>query len=206
MNPASRQSRGRGYTILEVMIALTLITVGVSGVVAMQKVTAVANRDARNLAIANELARTWLDRLRTDAIAWNQPGPSAPGSSDLVSDTVWLGLTGDVVGWFQPDAHPTRGGAAFDVQGMDISNTPDRDASFCTHLRLEWIYGPYPTQPAPYLIRADVRVFWLRDGGGGLLSDMTSLCDPNADAETIGRATDNFRFVYATSAIKQNPL
>lgn len=190
----------RGYTILEVMIALTLITVGVSGVVAMQKVTTVANRNARNLAVANQIARTWLDRLRTEAVAWNLPSPSVPGGDDLATDTVWLQRVND--GWFQPAIVPNVGGPAFDMHGTDISEGAEEPA-YCTNIRLQWLYGP-PTPP--YLIRAEVRVFWLREGGGGLLNGMTSLCDPATDPNAIGAATQNFHFVYATSAIKQNPL
>lgn len=198
-----RSKAARGYTILEVMIALTLITVGVSGVVAMQKVTAVANRDARNLAVANQIARTWIDRLRTDAVAWNLPSPTTPGGDDLGSDTLWLRQVGS--GWIQPATDPIRGGPAFDLHGNDVSSLGDNEpVVFCTNIRLQWLYGPLP-QPPPYLIRAEVRVFWLRDGGGGLLPGMASLCD-TVDPLVLGTATNNFHFVYATSAIKQNPL
>lgn len=201
--------RARGYTMLEVMIALTLVTVGVSGVVAMQKVTTVANRDARSLAIANQIARTWLDRLRTDSVSWNFPSPSMPGGDDLATDTIWLRNVG-TAGWFQPETHSpvdgiSRGGALFDMHGTDISDLEEPEPFFCTHLRLEWLYGP-PPAPPPYLIRAEVRVFWLRDGGSGLPEGMTSVCDPTNDPLAVGAATDSFHFVYATSAIKQNPL
>lgn len=200
----SRPSR-RAYTILEVMIALTLITVGVSGVVAMQKVTTVANRDARNLATANQIARTWLDRLRTEAVAWNIPGPSMPNGSDLALDTTWLQQVDNAAGWFQPEIVANVGGPAFDMHGTDISEEGD-EPTYCTNIRLQWLYGPPGIAPPPYLIRAEVRVFWLREGGGGLLGGMDSLCDPAADTNAIGAATENFHFVYATSAIKQNPL
>lgn len=200
-----RGKRVRGYTVLEVMIALTLITVGVSGVVAMQKVTTVANRDARNLAIANQIARTWIDRLRTDAVAWNYPSPSMPGGSDLATDTLWLRQVESTQDWFQPATDTNRGGPAFDLHGSDVSNVDSTEpAFFCTNLRLRWLYGP---AAPPLLIRAEVRVFWLREGGGGLPAGMNSICGATAagDMATIGAATQNFHFVYATSAIKQHP-
>lgn len=200
-----RSRARRGYTVLEVMIALTLLTVGVSGVVAMQKVTSVSNRDARDLAIANQIARTWVDRLRTDAIGWNLPSPSAPSGSDIETDTVWLKNTGSVEGWFHPETDATRhASAAFDRHGTDLATLPTGEApAFCSHLRLSWLYGP---GTPPLLIRAEVRVFWLREGGGGLPSGMDSFCDPDATITNLGSATQNFRFVYAATAIKQNPL
>lgn len=194
----------RGYTILEVMIALTLITLGVSGVVAMQKVTTVANRDARNLAVANQIARTWLDRLRTDAVAWNLPSPTVPGGNDLTTDTLWLKQIDGAMTWFQPETVTDWGGAAFDMNGTDVSEIEDAVPMYCTNVRLQWIYGPPTSEPPPYLIRAEVRVFWLREGAG-LPDGVSSICDSAADPNVIGAATENFHFVYATSAIKQNP-
>ena len=198
----------RGYTIVEVMIALTLITLGVSGVVAMQKVTTVANRDARNLAVANQIARTWLDRLRTDAVAWNLPSPTSPTGNDIASDTRWLKQIEDSpMAWFQPETIPDWGGPAFDMNGTDVSESDDAAPMYCTNVRLQWIYGPPAVAPPPYLIRAEVRVFWLREGAG-LPDGMDSFCDPSSNEnedDVIGTATDRFHFVYATSAIKQNP-
>lgn len=197
----------RGYTILEVMIALTLLAIGMSGVIAMQKFAAVANRDAKNLAIADQIARTWIERLRTDAVGWNDPSPSNPSGNDLTTDTIWLGNVATSPGqWFQPAWNAVRqAGPAFDAQGNDVDQTDDAapPAVFCTNVRLQWLYGTPPTDPPPYLIRAEVRVYWLREGplaaqaicpqGGGNMTD-------------IGQATSSLHFVYAASAIAQNPL
>lgn len=192
----------RGYTVVEVMIALTLITLGVSGVVALQKVTTVANRDAHSLAVANQIARTWLDRLRTDAVSWNLPSPSNPTGQDINTDTQWLKFIDSGAIWFQPAFVDNWGGPAFDQYGTDVSNT-EEPAKYCTHVRLQWIYGPPSVHPPPNLIRAEVRVFWLRDGAA-LPEGMSGICDPAADPDDIGTATETFHFVYATSAIKQN--
>lgn len=194
--------RARGYTVIEVMIAVTLITLGVSGVVALQKVTTVANRDAQSLAIANQIARTWLDRLRTDAVAWNLPSPSNPTGKDIDSDTQWLKMVDGAAGWFQPAYVEGWGGPAFDQFGTDVSNTED-PPKYCTHIRLQWLYGPPDIHPPPNLLRAEIRVFWLRDGVA-LPEGMSGICDPSADPDQLGALTDTFHFVYATSAIKQN--
>src|SRR6185369_16025167 len=95
---ARAMRRSRGYTVIEVMIALTLLAIGTMGVIAMQKVTAIANRDAKNLVVANQVARTWLERLRTDAVQWNHP--SAVNVASDLGDTRWLN---NVDGkWFRP--------------------------------------------------------------------------------------------------------
>lgn len=196
----ARGARGtaRGYTVIEVMIALTLLAIGTTGIIAMQKVTAIANRDAKNLVIANQISRTWLERLRADAVQWNHP--SAVNSNSDLSDTKWLkNVDGK---WFRP-TDDALGSAAADALGNDVRDANLEPASFCTNIRLNWLYGPAPATPPPYLIRAEVRVFWLRDGGGGTV-DAKGICDPSTDLTQVSPAVERYHFVYVASAIAQN--
>jgi len=75
---------------------------------------------------------------------------------------------------------------------------------FCTNVRLSWLYGPPPGTPPPYLIRAEVRVYWLRDGGGGVLEAGKSICDASNNLDLVSPAIDRFHFVYVASAIAEN--
>ena len=61
----------RGYTIVELMMAITVLAIGVSGIIAMQKITVASNLHAKKLAIATQIARAWQDRLAVDASLWN---------------------------------------------------------------------------------------------------------------------------------------
>jgi prepilin-type N-terminal cleavage/methylation domain-containing protein len=194
-------ARTAGYTIIEVMIALTLLAIGTTGIIAMQKVAAVANRDAKNLIIANQVARGWIERLRADAVQWNHPSPLSP-NSDL-GDTRWLNnVTGN---WFRP-ADDALGSPTADALGNDVRDTDISPGIFCTNVRLTWLYGPPPAVAAPYLIRAEVRVYWLRDGGGGVIEAGKLICDPTIDLTAIGTATalERYHFVYLATAIAQN--
>jgi prepilin-type N-terminal cleavage/methylation domain-containing protein len=197
--------RLRGYTVIEVMISLTILAIGATGVIAMQKVTTVANRDAKNLVVANQIARTWMERLRTDSVQWNHPSPEDTTSD--IGTTLWLSQIGAKEGqWFRPVDSAVFGSPTFDALGNDVPDSQAADNGvFCTHVRLAWLYGPLPAQP-PYLIRAEVRVFWLRDGGGGPVGGQgQSVCDQNQNPNTIDSATTTYHFVYAASAIRQNP-
>jgi prepilin-type N-terminal cleavage/methylation domain-containing protein len=191
--------RARGYTVVEVMIALTLLAVGTSGIIAMQKVTSVTNRDSKNLLIANQIARTWMERLRVDAVKWNHPS-NVNSSSDL-DDTLWLKqiVTGN---WVRP-TDDVRGSAAADAFGNDVRDADADTGSFCTHIRLSWLYGP-PAGGAlpPFLIRAEVRVFWLRDGGPGGIDG--PVCRTSTDPGLVSPAVNRYHFVYVASAIAQN--
>ncbi len=190
-----------GYTVVEVMIALTMLAIGTSGIIAMQKVTAVANRDARNLVVANQIARAWIERLRADAVQWNHPSPTNP-VSDL-GDTTWLKDTNVNGTWFRP-ADDAKGSPTADVFGNDLRDADGEKGIYCTNVRLNWLYGPPPNAAPPYLIRAEVRVYWLRDGGGGAVQPGKPICDPSIDLADISPAVDRYHFVYVTSAIAQN--
>jgi type IV pilus assembly protein PilV len=196
------RGRGRrGYTVIEVMIALTLLAVGTSGVIAMQKVTAIANRDARCLVVATQIARSWIERLRADATQWNHP--SAIDQNSDLDDTRWLKSVSGV--WFRP-ADDLAGSPAADALGNDVRDTDLANAAFCTNIRLAWLYGPPPasTSPPPYLIRAEVRVYWLRDGGGGSVEAGKTICDPGIDLGKVAPSVERYHFVYLTSALQQN--
>jgi prepilin-type N-terminal cleavage/methylation domain-containing protein len=196
----------RGYTVVEIMIALAILTIGTSGVVAMQKVTAVANRDARNLVIADQIARTWVERLRADAVAWNHPSPLI-SVSDL-TETQWLRYTPSSVSkiWIRPPDSPVLGQYfSADSFGNDVPADSPR-AIYCTSLRLTWLYGPPETVLPPYLIRAEVRVFWLRDGGQGSVDGAgVAICPDGANPNpAIDSALDRYHFVYVVTAVTQN--
>jgi hypothetical protein len=77
-------------------------------------------------------------------------------------------------------------------------------AVYCTNLRLTWLYGPPSAVPGPYLLRAEVRVFWLRDGGGGVIDTGVALCAPTITVANIGGAVANYHFVYVATAITEN--
>jgi prepilin-type N-terminal cleavage/methylation domain-containing protein len=195
----ARQGR-RGYTVVEVMIAMAILMIGTSGIVAMQKVTVVANRDSKNLVVANQIARRWLERLRADAAKWNHP--SAILQTSDMDETQWL-KSANVTGlWIRP-ADSALGSFTADSFGNDVA-FDSQAAAFCTNLRLTWLYGPPETVQPPYLVRAEARVFWLRDGGGGMAQTGKALCDPTLNLTTIGAAVTNYHFIYVATAITQN--
>lgn len=194
-------TRSRGYTAVELLMAISIFAIGVSGIIAMQKVTVNANKHAKNLSIATHIAQAWLDQLATDAASWNHPS-AAVSSSDLTNDTTWLQLAntqGDQ--WVRPDFSVTRNfGAGFDALGNPVDDTNAADAIFCAHIRLSWLY---PDTAGNGLIRAEVRVFWLRDGQGGTVNNQPT-CDPNTGPSLVENAGLKYHFVHQVSAVKQN--
>jgi type IV pilus assembly protein PilV len=162
--------RVRGYTVIEVMMALAVLTLGASGVIAMEKATLLANTNARNMAVATMIAQSWIERVRADAQAWNDQG----GTSDFLNDTIWLKSAGTVppmggAGWFTPVGVATlsnfpAGQPAADVMGADPALLDPYPPAFCTQLRLTR-FATSPTDPLASVyrvVRVEVRVFWDR--------------------------------------------
>jgi len=187
MSPRTR----RGFTVVELLISLTVFAIGVSGVIAAQHVTVAANQHAKNLAIATSVAQAWQDQLAADATLWT-------GQTGL-ANTTWLQAADNNLDWFRPAFDATRNfGAAFDALGNVVTDANVAQAHFCTHVRLTMLY---PQAGANGLMRAEIRVFWLRDGGTGT----SPVCSPAARVADIGAQPENYHFVYQTSALKQMP-
>jgi type IV pilus assembly protein PilV len=198
----------RGYTIVEVMMALAVMAVGATGVIAMQKATLVGNTRARNLSTASTIASAWLDRVKLDALSWRK----LDTGGTTISKTKWLTKvgedfpqqSGDEGKWFRPDIDSVAGYSPMaDVRGFDITDTnKTSEAAYCTHLRL--------TQLLPNMIRAEVRVFWLRNHGTSVSNKYAGtlngkqLCDGDQGYVTdVGTATSRYHFVYLSSAVMQ---
>lgn len=185
----------RGYTVMEVMMSLAILGVGASGVMAVQKATLLANTSAKNLATASFIAEGWMERLRVDALQWNDPA----GVPDLATDTAWLKSATTNPLWIIPGTitAPMTGGSDADVTGADTFLTdpsPIAASAFCTQLRLT-SYNPATLSTFRKLIRAEVRVIWARSG---YPLDCTTL-NP---ADTALR--NDYGAVYLTSAVQQN--
>ena len=193
-------SRRRGYTIVELMIAISVMAIGVSGIIAMQKVTVTANQHAKHLAVATQIASAWLDMLAADALQWNLPN-SAGGASDR-NETHWLDEVNNV--WFRPAYEGTqmKFGPGFDGLGNPLDTSAMENAVYCTHVRLSWLFPEVTNVTGNGLIRAEVRVFWLREGGPG----GSDVCSESGVPGTIGADTERYHFVYQTGAIRQNTL
>jgi prepilin-type N-terminal cleavage/methylation domain-containing protein len=202
----------RGYTAVELLMAISVFGIGVAGIISMEKVTSASNQHAKNLAIATHIAESWLDMLEADATAWNHPSPGFP--ADDLNDTVWLqnvklnagGGTGN--DWFLPSYNPTLGfGPGFDALGNPVNTTTNLAAAqFCVHLRLSWLYKPPANLDAGNgLIRAEVRVFWLRNGQYAPVAGVNP-CDPATPITSVSAATatSRFHFVQKITAIREN--
>lgn len=193
-----------GYTLVELLMSITVLAFGVSGVIAMQRVTLASNRQSKDLAVATRIAQAWADQLAADAMLWSvdTSGASTRGR------TTWLQLANPstIVDWFVPPYSAARGfGPAFGPLGAprNPSVNPEQ-AHFCVHLRLAFLKSETQPNPGNGLIRTQVRVFWKREDPGLAAAPSANIC---AIDDTAFRTNlSAFHVVYLSSAVRQQTI
>lgn len=195
----------RGYTAVEVLMAMTLFAIGAAGVIGMQRVTMQGGEDARRVDMATNIANEWLGRLQRDASFWTTPSSDSPNTINLAANTKWLGNVGGVCNQFCNIPMPAAGAQegmspAFDMFGRDLPSGT-QDAWYCAQYRLTWLQDPgvAPSLKLTGLMRAEVRVYWNR-----LEAAPIGDCS-NAPPEVIPATTASpWHMVYAATAIRSN--
>lgn len=195
-----RGRRERGFTLIEVMIAVGIITVGSLGILAMQTATIRGNSEARMMSIATQRNRTWFDRLERDALLWNRAGQEdAPRAFTRFLRDVTPGWRPPLV---TPIDEPVAGAsrwvsATADFAGRDLPS--DAGAVFCTHIELEWaVVGD--------VLRARARTVYHRHNGSQFA--LSQQCSSSGAAITadLASATPSFRAVTSSALIRWRPL
>jgi prepilin-type N-terminal cleavage/methylation domain-containing protein len=202
----SRLGATRGYTAVEVLMAMTVMAIGASGVISMQKASIQGNLDARKTDVANSIARAWVERIKRDAMLWTQPGPSNPGVGpvgNLATAPLLNAGIGSAGTWFLPTQDIALTGSTalspgFDILGRDLPLADIGRALFCTNVRMTWLV-------TNELIRVDVRVLWPRGiTGSGIFLPAGGVC---ANAVATANAPDplTYHSIYVTTAVRGNP-
>ncbi len=192
--------RTSGFTLIEVMIAVGIITVGSLGILAMQSATIRGNAEARQMSMATQRTRTWMDRLERDALMWNRAGAEATNRNQTrflqnVTAPTALPVFAAPVPAAESTGALLRPGASF--AGIDVEDAAG--PVYCTHVELTWaVQGE--------LIRARVRTSFHRQTG--TQHALSTQCSTNAAAVTadLASATPSFRAVTATTLIRWRPL
>ena len=201
---ADARRSARGYTVVEVLMAIVLMAIGTAAVMSMQKASVQGNLDARKTDLANSIARTWIDRLQRDAMAWTQ-GANSTAALSLSQTTTVLNTLVNKNGGAWDFATPIPVAIAnsplspcYDIFGRELDSTSIGTAQFCVHARASYL------SPSQDLLRVDVRVVWLRGMtavGGSVPAAVT---DP-ALAKSNSPSSVSYHAVYATTAVMESP-
>lgn len=212
----------RGFTLVEVMVALAVLAIGVTGILGMQNAAIHSNRTAQEVTTATQISRLWLERLRLDANQWNRPSQRQRTSDLRDTQTLCRLASGGCVSggaqtigaWFVPNipvntsapATPltviATGGSAFDAFGREVG-VGSADARYCVGVRLNWIAPDLGSRQG--IIRGEVRVWWFREGAPRSTYTRCGL-DNAAQQAAISADSTNISAIYAASAITGMPL
>jgi prepilin-type N-terminal cleavage/methylation domain-containing protein len=159
----TKHPRRGGYTLIEVMTSVVVLTIGATGILAMQGASVRSNRDASETSTAINWATTWVERIKRDAYRWN-----ATGNIDLGNTTYLLNATTNPGAWVLPAAAAPESAGA-DVFGYDVLAANAANIRYCVNLRFTVAQAYNPATGTMLIatdanaVRADVRVWWHRN-------------------------------------------
>ncbi len=105
----SERNDQAGFSLLEILIGITVLIIGVAGLVAMQTSAMKASAYSRHSTEASVLAEDKMEQLRTVNLATLPPGPPPPEQVDAQGFP-------DPNGLFTRDWVITDNGAFFDIE------------------------------------------------------------------------------------------
>lgn len=196
----------QGFTLVEVMVSLGVMTVGAMALLAMQQQTTRANVRARDMTMAMQIAQNEIERLKLEGLAWNTV-TSAP-ASDLANSPLLVPVSTSGAFITIPTRSSSNAGVtrdlanAFNIFGDDIVLTGADSATaaqvrYCASYRLTWIFD---TNRA---IRADVRVWWTKEAPSRSITADFPLCaDDNVALSPGGRFYDSYHVVYLSTVLR----
>lgn len=209
-SPCRRAGGSGGYTVIEILLAMTLLTIGAAGVMSMQKASIQANLDARRVDMATAIGRMWMDRIRKDAMVWTLPSPASALPSNFANAQL-LSYAG--AGWSRPDIYlPAASPQAsispgFDILGRDVPTKAGLDGTttpplFCVHVNESWVVGDSTTVDG--LLRVDIRVVWRR----GILTSGSAVDQPCLPSAVTALTLDNTKYaaIYMSTLVRANGL
>lgn len=145
-----------GFTLIEVMIAIGIMTVGSLGILAMHQGVSQANRTALEMNTALAITERWVERVERDSLSWTEQGLTS-NSLDTTDHLQKLKNIGSATNWFKPTPPPGES-FDFDYFGDDVTGTSNANPpKYCTNLRLSWLRQGSSA-------RVDIRTFWFREG------------------------------------------
>ncbi|HET8936004.1 MAG TPA: prepilin-type N-terminal cleavage/methylation domain-containing protein [Polyangiales bacterium] len=204
--------RRQGFTLVEVMVALAVMTISAMGLFALQGQATRANGRARDITMATQIAQNIIERLKMDGLAWNT---ITPGDVTDLGSTVYLNAVDTATpGAFMPllERTDSRGGIstplsnAFNIFGDDVMTTgasAEQLASvkYCASIRLAWVYT------TRRVMRADVRVFWsIEAPTRSIIADFPRCADDDVKLAPGGALEASYHTVYLSTVIRPHPL
>jgi type IV pilus assembly protein PilV len=179
------------------MMAVGIMTVGAVGLMSLQQATTRGNAFSREMTTASDITRTWVERLRMDALEWNATGAGAVVSTTYLSTVP--ATTAEIGPWSTlGTAGDPETSYAFDYLGAAADGDPGA-IYFCTNVRFRWVVGNNA-------IRADVRTWWHRRSDD--IVDRFE-CEPGTEdavSAELAQPRPELHAVYGSLVIRPTPV
>jgi prepilin-type N-terminal cleavage/methylation domain-containing protein len=137
----------RGFTVLEIMISLVVMSIGIVALYSLQVVAIDGNTTAQEFTQARTLAQRFAETLRRDAISWTTVA-NLPAS--LRRQGVWLDAD---------PANPDPGKMVNKDFLTQSAGVEVLDPRYCVKYRVDTVP---PGVASPRIVRIDLRVVWPR--------------------------------------------
>ena len=190
-----RRRRRAGYTLVEVMMAIAILTASGVAIIAMQEAVIHGNIEARQLGTATSVARSSAELLRLDALNWTAP---SVGSTTFNATRFLRGVptaaTAIPTPWAQFGVETAAPERFRDYYGNPTAVAADM--VYCVQSRFAWIF------PGT-LLRADLRVWWTR-AGTDVNHAAYAGCPNITDLDARTRLTD-LHFVQTSTELRYTP-
>lgn len=149
----------RGFTLIEVLMALLVFTVAMLGLVALQRASVSGASMGREHTAAVNLARYVMTWLENEAAAWPLADTTpAPASLPLLNQALDLADDEEGGDWLalSDDAADTRFDTHLEHSGTPLHEGPLDTAMYCVHYRVK----PLGDVDDPVAYQVWVRVTW----------------------------------------------
>ena len=188
----SRARRASGFTIVEVIVSMGVMVIGVMAIVGLQSHTVHVNSFARQLSTANEIAQSWLERMKQDGQSWVRRADATSGLSPIqeLSRTQWLQQVNAAPGFFQGIPMGANTSGAYDFRGTELLAGSGVAPFFCTSFKPQWVYPGVS-------MRVDVRVYWPRERSSAIVSCI----DTDGPLNPGGALVNRFHILYLSTVI-----
>jgi Tfp pilus assembly protein PilV len=190
------------------MLSLGVMTIGAMAIIGMQQQTTRANVYAREMTTASQIAQTMIERLKLQALGWNQvtTNPTAdlalaPSLSQINTSTPgnFMSFTPITATGFGTSRILSN---AFSYVGDDMNLTGAStnvlaSVRYCASYRLTWVYANFRA------MRLDVRVWWTKEAPShSIIADFPACADNNTDLNPLGSQVDNYHVVYMSTVLR----
>ncbi len=167
MGDRMHQRKTRGFTLVEVLMAGAVATIGFAAIISLQISSMQGNIMAREMSAAVSLAERTAETLQRDSAAWIDPNTIPDGRLKAAPDA-----------WHAFVATPVDHNGRQHKDDDDANGSPLARQRFCIAYRLQTMSSPEYTG----LLDARIRVVWPRNTLD--LTDLDDACRRPNDFET----------------------